>query len=91
MRKLFFLFAAVLAIVACEKEASKQSVDNPIVVESVVVTPATQELLIGESCTLSVAVTPAELADKVEWVSTNSDVAAVVDGTVTAVRPVLAF
>lgn len=49
MRKLFFLFAAVLAIVACEKEASKQSVDNPIVVESVVVTPATQELLIGES------------------------------------------
>ena len=85
MRKLFFLFAAVLAIVACEKEASKQSVDNPIVVESIVVTPATQELLIGESCTLSVVVTPAELADKVEWISTNSDVAAVVEGTVTGV------
>ena len=40
----------------------------------------------GASATLTAAVTPADTTDKLEWMSSNEDVATVKDGAVTAVK-----
>ena len=83
MKRLFLLAAAALAFVACEKPGPS-SVETPDNVTKVTVNPATCEVLIGESITLE-AVVEAEGDYKVEWLSTNPDVATVDGGTVTGV------
>lgn len=84
MKKLFFLLAAVFAVVACETPAPSQQNETPIV-DNVVVTPATCEVLIGETIDLDVVVTPENYASSVQWLSTNPDVATVDNGTVKGV------
>ena len=83
MKKLFLLAAAAFAFVACEKPGPS-SVETPDNVTKVTVNPATCEVLIGESIKLE-AVVEAEGSYKVEWLSTNPDIATVDGGTVTGV------
>ena len=84
MKKLFFLLAAAFAVVACETPAPSQQNQTPTV-DNVVVTPATCEVLIGETIDLDVVVTPEKYASSVQWLSTNPDVATVDNGTVKGV------
>ena len=81
MKKLFVILAAAFAVVACETPAPSQQNETPTV-DNVVVTPATCEVLIGETIDLDVVVTPEKYASSVQWLSTNPDVATVDNGTV---------
>ena len=83
MKKLFFLLAAALAFVACEGP-EQSSTDKSNAVDKVSVYPSTCEVLIGESITLE-AIVEAQGSYKLEWISTNEDVATVDNGTVTGV------
>ena len=83
MKKLLFLLAAVVAFAACEGP-EQSATEKPSTVDKVTVNPATCEVLIGESITLE-AVVEAKGDYKVEWLSTNEDVATVDNGTVTGV------
>ena len=82
MKKLFLLAAALLTLVACEKPSQS---DVPATVNKVTVNPSTCEVLIGESITLEAIVDAQESNYKVEWISTNEDIATVKNGTVTGV------
>ena len=82
MKKLFLLAAALLTLVACEKPSQS---DVPATVNKVTVNPSTCEVLIGESITLEAIVDAQESNYKVEWISTNEDIAKVNNGTVTGV------
>ena len=82
MKKLFLLAAALLTLVACEKPSQS---DVPATVNKVTVNPSTCEVLIGESITLEAIVDAQESNYKVEWISTNEDIATVNNGTVTGV------
>ena len=83
MKKLFLLLAAAFAFAACEGP-EQSATEKPSTVDKVTVNPATCEVLIGESITLE-AVVEAKGDYKVEWLSTNEDVATVDNGTVTGV------
>ena len=83
MKKLFLLLAAAFAFAACEGP-EQSATEKPSTVDKVTVNPATCEVLIGESITLE-AVVEAKGDYKVEWFSTNEDVATVDNGTVTGV------
>lgn len=54
-------------------------------VESVAVSPKTNNLTVGATRDLSAAVTPSTAKQSVNWSSSNADVATVSDGTVTAI------
>ena len=83
MKKLFLLVAAAFAFAACENP--EPSGDSIPAVDKVSVNPSTCEVLIGETITLE-AVVEAKGGYKVEWLSTNEDVAKVDNkGTVTGV------
>lgn len=83
-RFMFFSALAVIlaGVVGCDKENGPEKDVVPTPVESVVITPASCEMLVGEEIELSVAVYPEDAEYTIEWLSTNNDVATVVDGTV---------
>lgn len=72
---------------ACDKEQEPIETPDPIAVESVVVTPASCELLVDGEETLSVEVLPADAEYTLEWISTNSDIVTVADGTIKGIAP----
>ena len=82
MKKLFLLAAALLTLVACEKPSQS---NTPTEVNKVIVNPSTCEVLIGESITLEAIVDAVNNNYKVEWLSTNEDIATVDNGKVTGV------
>ena len=82
MKKLFLLAAALLTLVACEKPSQS---NTPTEVNKVIVNPSTCEVLIGESITLEAIVDAVSNNYKVEWLSTNEDIATVDNGKVTGV------
>ena len=82
MKKLLLLAAALLTLVACEKPSQS---NTPTEVNKVIVNPSTCEVLIGESITLEAIVDAVSNNYKVEWLSTNEDIATVDNGKVTGV------
>ncbi|MEE0864278.1 MAG: Ig-like domain-containing protein [Alistipes sp.] len=88
MKRFAMLFALCsILFAACDKENDPINTPEPIAVESVVVTPASCELAVAEEMTLSVEVLPADAEYTLEWISTNSDIIAVEDGTIRGVAP----
>jgi hypothetical protein len=88
MKRFAMLFALCsILFAACDKENDPINTPEPIAVESVVVTPASCELAVAEEMTLSVEVLPADAEYTLEWISTNSDIIAVADGTIRGVAP----
>ena len=73
-----------IAVSGCEEPEAPVPVEK-IAVESVVVTPANCELLIGDELVLNVEVLPADAEYTLEWISTNDDVVTVEDGTICGV------
>lgn len=73
-----------IAVSGCEEPEAPAPVEK-IAVESVVVTPANCELLIGDELVLNVEVLPADAEYTLEWISTNDDVVTVEDGTICGV------
>ena len=82
MKKLLLLAAALFTLVACEKPSQS---NTPTEVNKVIVNPSTCEVLIGESITLEAIVDAVSNNYKVEWLSTNEDIATVDNGKVTGV------
>ena len=85
-----FLFLSALAMVfagvmsSCENEQpAPQNQQTPV--ESIVITPASCEIMVDEELTLSVEVYPANAEYTLEWISTNNDVVSVADGTIRGV------
>lgn len=89
----FSALAVILAgVVGCDKENGPEKDVAPTPVESVVITPALCEVLVGEEIKLSEAVYPEDAEYTIEWLSTNNDVATVLDGTVYGVAiPIMMF
>lgn len=77
------LFGAILLLTGCDKDKD----NDPIVVNSVVITPATLELNLGQTEQLTAKVSPDNADDKtVMWSSANQTIATVdASGKVTAV------
>ncbi len=67
--------------VACDKENDTNNTPT-IEVESVIVNPSTCEILINEEVELSVEVLPIDAKYTIEWISTNSDIVTVSNGTI---------
>ena len=85
-------FASLITIfgmlfVACDKEQEPFEKPDTIAVESVVVTPASCELTVDGEETLSVEVLPADAEYSIEWITTNSDIVTVADGTIRGIAP----
>lgn len=88
MKRFAMLFALCsILFAACDKENTPIPTPEPdtIAVESVVVTPSSCELTVDGQALLSVEVLPANAEYTLEWISTNSDIVTVDDGTVTGV------
>ena len=88
MKRLQLLFALCgLLFLACDKENAPIDNSEPdtIAVESVVVTPSSCALTVDGQALLSVEVLPANAEYTLEWISTNSDIVTVDDGTITGV------
>ena len=84
MNKTLFLFTA--ALLALPLSCSKKAPD--VKVESVTVVPASLSLVEGTSQQVRATVLPANATDPtVTWISSNTQVATVNAGTVTAVKP----
>lgn len=78
------LAVSLALFAACSQENGDGTAE--VAVTSVTVTPATLTLTVGESDSLSAQVLPADATDKtVTWSSSDTDIATVADGTVTAV------
>ena len=77
------LFGAILLLTGCDKDKD----NDPIAVNSVVITPATLELNLGQTAQLTAKITPANAPNKtVTWGSSNTTVATVsASGEVTAI------
>ena len=89
MKKYKSLFAVLVALIcavvvtSCEDPLSKS-----IPVNSVNLSTSAAELTEGESLTLTATVLPENATNKnVTWTSSNTDVASVTNGTVTALKP----
>ncbi|MBR3893161.1 MAG: Ig domain-containing protein [Alistipes sp.] len=85
-------FASLITIfgmlfVACDKEQEPIETPDPIAVESVVITPASCELTVDGEAQLNVEVLPADAEYTLEWISTNSDIVTVADGTIRGIAP----
>lgn len=85
-------FASLITIfgmlfVACDKEQEPIETPDTIAVESVVVTPESCELTVDGEAQLSVEVLPADAEYTLEWISTNSDIVTVADGTIKGIAP----
>ena len=88
MKRFAFLFALCsMLFVACDKEQEPIETPDPIAVESVVVTPASCELTVDGEAQLNVEVLPADAEYTLEWISTNSDIVTVADGTIKGIAP----
>ena len=76
--------ATVFFLVSCEPEPDP--VPQVIKVEKVTIDPSSVTLNVGETTTLTASVSPSNATDKtVSWLSTNTSVVTVSNGTVTAV------
>lgn len=83
MKNIFYgvMLLLGLSIVGCQKEP------EPIKVSAVVLNSTSLSLIEGETATLSATVTPSNAENKtVHWSTSNSDIATVSNGTVTAVK-----
>ncbi|MCQ2170576.1 MAG: Ig-like domain-containing protein [Bacteroidales bacterium] len=83
MKRVFYalMFLLVMSLAGCQKEP------ETIKVSAVVLNSTSLSLIEGETATLSATVTPSNAENKtVHWSTSNSDVATVNNGTVTAVR-----
>lgn len=88
MKRFAFLFALCsMLFVACDKEQEPIATPDTIAVESVVVTPASCELTVDGEAQLNVEVLPADAEYTLEWISTNSDIVTVADGTIKGIAP----
>jgi len=88
MKRFAFLLALCsMLFVACDKEQEPIATPDTIAVESVVVTPASCELTVDGEETLSVEVLPADAEYTLEWISTNSDIVTVAEGTIKGIAP----
>ena len=88
MKRFAFLLALCsMLFVACDKEQEPIETPDTIAVESVVVTPASCELTVDGEAQLSVEVLPADAEYTLEWISTNSDIVTVADGTIKGIAP----
>lgn len=88
MKRFAFLLALCsMLFVACDKEQEPIETPDPIAVESVVVTPASCELTVDGEAQLNVEVLPADAEYTLEWISTNSDIVTVADGTIRGIAP----
>ena len=81
---LLVAIATVFFLVSCEPEPDP--VPQVIKVEKVTIDPSSVTLNVGETTTLTASVSPSNATDKtVSWLSTNTSVVTVSNGTVTAV------
>lgn len=81
-RLLSALAVAALLIAACVKPQTE------IAVESVSVTPTSMELTVGDTHSITATVSPSDATNKaISWKSSDSGIASVADGKVTAVAP----
>ncbi|MCQ2170578.1 MAG: Ig-like domain-containing protein [Bacteroidales bacterium] len=83
MKRVFYalMFLLVMSLAGCQKEP------ETIKVSAVVLNSTSLSLIEGETATLSATVTPSNAENKtVHWSTSNSDVATVNNGTVTAER-----
>lgn len=88
MKRFAFLLALCsMLFVACDKEQEPIETPDTIAVESVVVTPASCELTVDGEAQLNVEVLPADAEYTLEWISTNSDIVTVADGTIKGIAP----
>lgn len=88
MKRFAFLFALCsMLFVACDKEQEPIATPDTIAVESVVVTPASCELTVDGEAQLNVEVLPTDAEYTLEWISTNSDIVTVADGTIKGIAP----
>lgn len=88
MKRFAFLFALCsMLFVACDKEQEPIETPDTIAVESVVVTPASCELTVDGEAQLNAEVLPADAEYTLEWISTNSDIVTVADGTIKGIAP----
>ena len=76
-----------MLLVACDKEQEPFETPDTIAVESVVVTPASCELTVDGEAQLNVEVLPADAEYTLEWITTNSDIVTVADGTIKGIAP----
>ena len=76
-----------MLLVACDKEQEPFETPDTIAVESVVVTPASCELTVDGEAQLNVEVLPADAEYTLEWITTNSDIVTVADGTIRGIAP----
>ena len=84
MSTLLVAIATVFFLVSCEPEPDP--VPQVIKVEKVTIDPSSVTLNVGETTTLTASVSPSNATDKtVSWLSTNTSVVTVSNGTVTAV------
>lgn len=88
MKRFAFLFALCsMLFVACDKEQEPIATPDTIAVDSVVVTPASCELTVDGEAQLNVEVLPTDAEYTLEWISTNSDIVTVADGTIKGIAP----
>ncbi len=84
--KKFLIFAmAALTIVACDKKEEQQQSTDPTAVSSVTLDKQMANVLVGETLQLTATLAPAGVEATVTWSSSNTNVATVADGLVTAV------
>lgn len=87
MKRFLFFAALAFALVgvmsSCENEPTPQNTPTPV--ESVTITPSTCEIMVDEELTLTVEVVPADTSFSTEWISTNTDVVTVNNGTIRGV------
>ena len=90
MKSFHSVFLALLAVftllpTGCETPDSPQEPSGPVAVESVTVSPQNLELKVGETATLTARILPSNAQGTLSWTSSNTAVASVANGTVTAV------
>ena len=90
MKSFHSVFLALLAAftllpTGCETPDSPQEPSGPVAVESVTVSPQNLELKVGETATLTARILPSNAQGTLSWTSSNTAVASVANGTVTAV------
>ena len=86
MKRLFVALAATCFFLACEK-VQEENVPEKIAVASVSLNSSTSEMAVGGTLSLSATVKPDNATDKtVTWSSSDSAVATVENGKVTALK-----
>ena len=90
MKSFHSVFLSLLAVftllpTGCKTPDSPQEPSGPVAVESVTVSPHNLDMKVGETATLSAQIQPSDAQGTLTWTSSNTAVAAVADGEVTAV------